>query len=239
MIHIKHNLPNLLAFLLAVLLSQSANSAGITTYSTLTSYEAALGPATIVETFNNGRLNGSLITSVTGSAMFIFDALYGVAGQYERPSQFTTFTFSQPITNFGFYFGDLGFDPVVSQPETAYVFLYSGPLHQATITPWGFPYGFFGLSADTPFDHVTISDGTYYLSPEVNTEFWLDNFLVAGSPSSGGGGSGGGGSGGGTSPPGGAVPEPSTLLLFSIGLTALLSRVASWQQNRNSQAPHW
>jgi hypothetical protein len=202
------------ALVSATLLGSTSQAALITTFTTLGSYETSLGGSTVVETFNGGHLNGTLISSVTGGSQYFSNALYGVAGPINTSSQYARLDFSQPITNFAFDFGDLGINPFFSLPEKARIFLFSGPIHQAELTIVGFPNGFFGLSSDTAFDHVTIADATYNVDPEFDTDFWIDNFRVVL------GGSGGGGGGGGTPSP--SLPEPSSWLLALTGLATVI-----------------
>lgn len=175
----------------------AAMGAIITTYTSLAAYETALGASTVAETFNNGHLNGTLISSVDGSAIYSANRLYGVAGDPGNPSQFTAFNLSQPITSFAFDFGELDIQPTLHLPEKARVFLYGGPIHQAEISITAFPNGFFGLSSDTAFTRIVLSDATANVEPEFNTEFWLDNFRIS------------------------TVPEPRSWCLWVIGLLGL------------------
>lgn len=226
------------AFSLAICLSQpspSANAAAVTTYSNETNFVRAVGPITVAESFNGGHLNGTLITSIGGSYALAYGALHAVAGYYGpfRGGQYTTLYFSKPIKSFAFNFGDFGFDPLLNAPETARIWLYDGRVHQAVMTPWEFPYGFFGLSSDTPFNYVSITDATYNTEPEVDTVFWIDSFLIpraeAGPPVPPGGPSGSP-----VPPPSGSqsVPLPASVLLLGGGLTVMLLGLTNGSRTR-------
>lgn len=154
--------------LTAALLAAPASHAATVQFTSLASFDAALGsPSTIGETFTGNALNGTIISAITGASNLNNNRLERIAGT-SVGIQFTTLTFATAMTAFGATVGSLG------TLERANVYLdnaFVGTLNGGT--------NFFGLISTRAFTSITFSDATL---PGRNTQFNLDSIRVSAVP---------------------------------------------------------
>ena len=150
----------------ALTIGQSAQAATVT-FNNLASYDAALGPSTVAETFTGNTLNGTAISQILGSQALTNNRLQSVAG-LPTGLQYTTLVFSTAMTSFAAKIGSLGIG------EFANVLL-DGVL----VTTLGNRATFFGLHSTKSFTSITFVDGTL---PRRNTQFNIDDIRVAAVP---------------------------------------------------------
>lgn len=150
----------------ALTIGQSAQAATVT-FTTLASYDAALGPSTVAETFTGNTLNGTAITQILGSKALTNNRLQNVAG-IPNGLQYTTLVFSTAMTSFAAKIGGLGVGEFAN-------ILLDGVL----VTTLGSRATFFGLHSTKAFTSITFVDGTL---PRQNTQFNIDDIRVAAVP---------------------------------------------------------
>lgn len=151
----------------AFLAAPAAQGATVT-YTSLAGFDAGLGaPSTVGETFTGNTLNGTIISSITGSLFLGNGRLERVAGT-NVGVQFTTLTFTSAMTAFAATIGNM------ATLEKANVYLdntFVGTLNGGST--------FFGLISDRAFTSITFADATL---PGRNTQFNIDNLRVAAVP---------------------------------------------------------
>ncbi|MDR3323318.1 MAG: PEP-CTERM sorting domain-containing protein [Zoogloeaceae bacterium] len=179
-------------------------------YDDLESYAAgSRTPGTMALDFGNlGTLTlsgGYMVNAAAGSASsFPFSGTHywETNGSQNAQSLSQSFSFSQPVSGFGFYGSDFNDYTNPGSPTLATVYFADGTTSAYTIGSTSSPNGsalFWGfLSPDAQITGVTFADTLN------RGDDWLgfDNFYVVGAPLS-------------------AVPEPGTLALFSLGLAGL------------------
>lgn len=154
--------------LVAAVLAAPAVQASTVQFSTLASFDAALGgPSIVSEDFTGNQLNGTIIANVTGAHNYVNNRMQNVAGA-NNGSQFTTITFSTALKAFAVNVGSLG------AGEIANILLDGVLVGQLTGTA-----NFFGITSTKAFTSLSFVDAT---RPLLNTQFNIDNVRVSAVP---------------------------------------------------------
>ena len=197
----------LIACALLVFCNSAARADSVTTYTSASTWQAAVGTTT-TEDFADSTLATGL-SATFGSNASIGSGVLNVNGQLLGFPTPTVFTFSPGVTGFGGIFdltpggngGGLELDIAFSNATTTSVFI------PGTDPEFN---GFFGVTSNgATITSVTLNGASFTGNGE---SFTLDNLQYSTGTGTGTGDNGG---------PSTGVPEPSTLLLSAFGLGGL------------------
>jgi hypothetical protein len=192
--------------------SNSAQADSVTTYTSLSAWQAAAGSPTTTEDFADTTLATGL-SATFGSNASIGGGLLNVNGQLATFPTPSVFTFTPGTSAFG---GDFDLTPGGNGGGLDLSIAFSNATSTDVFIPGGDPEfnGFFGVTSNgASITSLTLKGASFTGGGE---SFTLDNLQFRSSGSGGGGG---------TTP----VPEPSTALLLgsALGLLRLVkSRLA-------------
>jgi hypothetical protein len=188
-----------------VLFSSTARADTVTTYTSASSWLAAVGSSTTTEDFASSILTTGL-SATFGPNAFIGGGVLTVNGQLLTFPTPSVLTFSPGVTGFG---GTFDLTPGGDGGGLNLLVTFSNATTADVIIPGGTPQfnGFFGVvSNGVTISSVTLRGASFTGNGE---SFTLDNLQYTTGTGTGGGG------------PSTGVPEPSTLLLSALGLGGL------------------